>query len=171
MDPDQILRKMDRVGLIGLVHQVLHLIEEEPLLSKRVFRVFGYSARDVTTFVANLKEELDTATSKESLIDLIKTVYSAPFIREIKRASMNPTIAMIYDQMPNVANTNIVPVPVGAELAEPVETQERKRVKLSQPTLTGEARVAQRPSFANMPSPKKGGRQTRRRRRRKGSRL
>jgi hypothetical protein len=165
MDPDQVLHKMDRVGLIGLVHQILHLIEEEPLLSKRVFRVFGYSARDVTTFVTNLKEELDMATSKESLIDLIKTVYSAPFIREIKRASMNPTIAMIYDQMPNVANTNLVPVPVGAELAEPVETQETKRIKLSQPSLT------LRPSFANMPSPKKGGRRTRRQRRRKGSRL
>lgn len=168
MDPDQILRKMDIPALIGLVHQILHLIEEEPLLAKRVFRVFGYSARHVNLFVKNLKEELDMATDKKSLIDLIKTLYSAPLIREIKRASVNPTIAMIYEQMPNAANTNTVPAPVAAQLPEPVElaesaeTPKSKRLKEWRPTLTGQP-YSGRPSFANV-SLKRGGR-------RKGSRL
>ena len=165
---------MNIPDLIGIVHQILHLIEEEPLLSKRVFRVFGYSARDVSTFVKNLKEELDMASNKKSLIDLIKTVYSAPFIRELKTASVNPTIRMIYEQMPNVANTNIVAAPVAlasqlpepTELPEPAETLGSKRLKAWRPTLTGEP-YSGRPSFANI-SPKRGGRQTRRR---KGSRL
>ena len=177
MDPDQILRNMDIPGLIGLVHQILHLIEEEPLLSKRVFRVFGYSARHVKIFVENLKQELDMAASKESLIELIKTVYSAPFIREIKRASVNPTIGMIYEQIPNAANTNSIPAPVAAELPEPVPLQEPpdtprgKRLKDWRPTLTG-LPYSGRPSFANMPP--RGGRRTRRkgsRLRRRGSRL
>lgn len=165
MDPDHILHKMDMPGLIGLVHQILHLIEEEPLLSKRVFRAFGYSARHVKIFVENVEEELDSAENKESLIDLIKTIYSAPFIREIKRASMNPTIHMIYEQMPSVANTNIVPAPVANQLPEPAETPGNKRGKLWRPTLNGEAYKPGRPSFANMPP--RGGRRTRR----KGSRL
>jgi hypothetical protein len=168
MDPDQILRKMDIPELIGLVHQILHLIEEEPRLSKRVFRAFGYSTRHVKIFVENLKEELDMAASKESLIDLIKTVYSAPFIREIKRASVNPTISMIYEQMPNVANTNIIPAAVDLQLPEPAETPGNKRLKEWRPTLTG-LPYSGRPSFANMPP--RGGRRTRRLRRRKGSRL
>ena len=170
---------MDIPNLISLVHQILHLIEREPLLSKRVFRVFGYSARHVNAFVENLKEELETivnnfgtnanAANKEELINLIKAVYGAPFVREIKHASVKPEIRMLYDQLPNVSNTNVVPLNEDIERPEEGDTRRNKRVKHTRPTFTGEPYQVTHPSFANMPYPKKGGK--RRRTRRKGSRL
>lgn len=170
MDPDQILRTMDTESLVGLVHQILHLIEREPLLSERVFRVFGYSRRHVKTFVNNLEKQLDNSikdlavndspANKEALIELIKSVYGAQFIREIKRASMNPEVHIWYEQMPNVSNTNTVATPDAVKMPEVEEKRETKRTKESRATLTGESYKG-RPRFADTSSVKKGGRRTR----------
>jgi hypothetical protein len=158
MDLDRILRKIDINGLIGLVHRITNLVQQEPIISQGVFRVFGYSMRQMKLFVENVNAKLNRMVQdqdKEELIDFIKTLYAAPFIREIKAVLKNPGSRVWYEQLPEVANTNVVPV-------SPREIE--MPVREAPLTFANE----NRPSFVKMRGFTRGGR--RRVRKRKGTR-
>ena len=92
VDPD--LSKMTIEKLMGLVHRIINLINNDRNLSESVF---NYTPAEMDEFIRRIHAALSARIeSKPDMIELVQALYGNPTLRELNEASMNTSSQRLH---------------------------------------------------------------------------